>query len=431
MVVLHDQFYGVLSFAPRTSIARQLRFDLAFKEIFQKAEVDEENQLKSNQEKLLITKIVKAQKKMFNLPQEIVLEDNDPKIDEYRVLEFKPYEFAGFIKNVEKLRKLGKRIKPKRDDRYFWLGGTRFRVYYSTMSTFQNLSLPQQKKILVKCRAELAKKNVFKFDGIAKIKTDIADDEMSVWDPDFNLDNVLISSDSADEYSALIGNLNKFFFPPSRDKGHNKRNFSISSFNKLWQRERVTGIFKNLGKHFGFLKKKIKNLANNRRLRGWKSVAFGQEITFIKKFLYLYQYSLFTTVCRVFCCSHDIALAFIKNGIVFVNGQKVIDPYFIVPRLALIKVDIPNFILPIFDLLVWKLCKAKNDISFNSVYFSKFGYLSSTEISFKTAEILFLAMPLTSREFRKGLHDTSFLQDILVSQRYFSKQKKFGLGRLA
>jgi len=236
--------------------------------------------------------------------------------------------------------------------------------------------------------------------------------------------------EGSDEFSSVKTIATSDYFPRSRDKGHHKRNHMLSSFSKLWQREHSVRFFKQLSVHFNFLKTKIKNLSLGKRLRSIQNVKQTTSILYHKKFDYLFQFSLLGLLNRTLCCDLQVVLAFIKDGLVYVNGKQITDPLFIVSRLSLIKLGIPIFIFPIFDLLVWKLTHFKGETVDYKESFSKFGPPSTTEVSFKLGEMLLLADQLSIKGFRRQMFNLEFSPGLLHGQRFFTKQKKFGMGRL-
>lgn len=259
--------------------------------------------------------------------------------------------------------------------------------------------------------------------------------QYSWWEPVLWEDNAnFVGNDEsdigADEFAMVRGEGAKYFFPKSRDKGMHKKNYVFSSFSKLWQRQKSANFFKQMGVHFNFFKRKLVNLSNGGRLRYAQNVKESSKLTYSQKFLYLLQYSLLWFISRTICSDMQLALSFIKNGLIYINGQQITNPLFIVSRLSVIRFAIPTFLFPFFDLFVWKLIHAKKEISHFKDYFAKFAPPSVIEVSFKTGEMLFLAQALCEKEFRAPMFNLDFSDAALYGQRFFKKQKKFGFGRL-
>jgi len=229
-------------------------------------------------------------------------------------------------------------------------------------------------------------------------------------------------------FNALANSHKRSFFPRTRDKDKSKRNNLLSSFNKLWQREYSSHFFKDLGIQFDWLYNKLNNMGRGHRVRGMQ--LYFHRINYRYKFWTFWQRSILGFVYYHFCRDFKIVYSLIKAGLIFVNGRVVTDPFVIVNKLSIVKIDMSPFLFIAFALLVWKLRKVSPKSFIKKSFFLKFSPSTNVEVSFKLGEYFIMPLEYADREVKRSFLELHFNLSLLFSQRFYPKQNGFGLGRL-
>ena len=229
-------------------------------------------------------------------------------------------------------------------------------------------------------------------------------------------------------YEALNAYYKRLIFPPTRDKDKSKRNYNFSSYYKLWQREYTKIFFNDLTVQFNWLYNKLNNMGRGYRVRNMQ--LRSNIIDYRESFWTFWHRSILGFVFGCFCFDIKIAFGLIKHGFVFINGIVAMDPFLMVHKLSIVKIDIPSFFFVVFGMLVWKLRKSKLKSFVKKTLLSRFSPATNLETSFKLGEYFVLPLQYMDLENSRSFLTSHFQLALLFSQRFFPKQKGFGFGRL-
>lgn len=249
-----------------------------------------------------------------------------------------------------------------------------------------------------------------------------------VWHGSLSAFNHTLVNYKHQSFYQITSSLRKGIFPKSKDKDKSKKNYKFSAFSKLWQREYAARFFTALTVQNRWLYNKLNNLGRGHRLRDMQIK--HHHIDYRYKFWTFFNRSILGFLVKHFCNDFKLAVAFIKSGLVFINGISTRDPFSMVHKLSLVKINLPFLYFSIFELLRWKLQRVKFKAFVEKPFFLRFAPSTEVEVSFKLGELFLLPLMYQDTELKRSILELHFSPALLFSQRFFPKQKKFGLGRL-
>jgi len=201
---------------------------------------------------------------------------------------------------------------------------------------------------------------------------------------------------------------------------------NFSAFNKIWQKFFVKKNFKTYHPFLRLLRRKLAQAAFNVKARGIKSKLTESYLAKIRgsQTAILGCLKMLWPGIRNTFCKTLLTLGFCK-----VNGSVVYSPLINVFKHDLISLSIPSYMWLALALLSFRSSSDQKKFNNFSGKFSRYCTPGSFEVSYKLSEVIVL------EQFNlRGSSNTSYsglktnFQELLL-QRYFSKQKKFGLGK--
>lgn len=459
---------SAISMSLRISLVRQFRYDLKFKEKYLDLQAIRRANYRRSIIKYFYIKIFDFTTSLFHIPDTIREKKTKSILKRYIYYKFPPTKIGGFVNDrwqieykriAEQLirrRLMGKRVK-----RYGLTRHIEAPLIYKAKPNKQNIktTIKNSARFYVtttlnkssvlfltqnKLQKFIIKPTVQKFEK-PKTEDEITSEALNIYDKPqaqplklkkgfyllhgkSNL-KLLKTQNKLRKQNQFVTYTKKLTFPKTRDKSFHKKNNKLSAFNKLLQREYLNPFFHHLTVHFNFFKSKLNNLGRNFKVKKKPKFIFP-KLSYIKKFVFFWHFTILGFLFKIFPYNLKLVLALIKNGLVYINGSQIWDPFYIIDKLNIIHIDLPYFFSPMFGIFVWKFSNITLTNTIKKKYFLRFGENSNTEVNYKTTEILLLPTAFDNREYQRDFLEMQFQLAVLFSQRFFPKQKKFGLGRL-
>ena len=207
---------------------------------------------------------------------------------------------------------------------------------------------------------------------------------------------------------------------------------SRSAFSKNWQKFFSKRFFKNLSVFSSDFVQSGKQAFNKLDPKGFRSTNYFQTILsnpFSKVSLLQFLQMFWFGAPASFC------IRLIRSGFCLVNGEVIFELTKTLKPFDYISFTSPGFALLIVRLAISKLAMSQNSQFFNRSKIKQFNLDGFAETSQKNGEILLLEQNKKIYSFFNDGFPLDFttlkINDFeILRQRFFDKQKKFGLGRL-
>lgn len=195
----------------------------------------------------------------------------------------------------------------------------------------------------------------------------------------------------------------------------------INVFNKFWQRIVFNRLKKNVEPHN--FKPYLKPSSSSKNFfTAPLARQVGTSLDFEKITLISFVRKLWPTLNLSFC------LMLIKHGLFTVNGVYVFDPFFYLEFFSILRLNISGLQFITFVFLISRFCRSALFHRFSKLKFKSLFLGGFFEFNFKLSEIMILPSS-TYSPFCLPFAELKTSSNFLLQQRFYKKQKRFGLGR--
>lgn len=201
----------------------------------------------------------------------------------------------------------------------------------------------------------------------------------------------------------------------------------LNSFNKRWQRAQHKLLMRELGGKFKLFLHQIRHESRrtdkNFTLKTTKSTAMVNTLV---------NTTLISFLKNVFGFSWKVSLLFIKGGLILVNNEVMRNPFFNIQDLTLIRFNVTPLYALVLRFLFWRFTIQEFMPFLKKSFFRRFTAHGFIEANYTLGE--YLVLPNFKENFNffrsKSFFEMVAPLHLSLSQRFFKKQKRFGLGRL-